>query len=52
MVSSNNLSDLVDKVKARENLNVYSKTESDKKLDDKIKKIPQSDLSNYVQKED
>lgn len=52
MVSSNNLSDLVDKVKARENLNVYSKTESDKKLDDEIKKIPQSDLSNYVQKED
>jgi len=42
---------LIDKVKARENLNVYSKTESDKKLDDEIKKIPQPDLTNYIQKE-
>lgn len=51
LISSNNLSDLIDKVKARENLNVYSKTESDKKLDDEIKKIPQPDLTNYIQKE-
>jgi hypothetical protein len=51
MISSNNLSDLIDKVKARENLDVYSKTESDEKLSKEIKKIPKLDLTNYVQKE-
>ena len=51
LLSSNNLSDLADKAEARKNLEVYSKTESDKKISDEIKKIPKPDLSNYIQKE-
>jgi hypothetical protein len=52
LLSSNNLSDLASKVEARKNLDVYSKKESDEKINDEIKKIPEPDLSNYVQKED
>lgn len=52
LLSSNNLSDLASTLEARKNLDIYSKTESDKKISDEIKKIPKPDLSNYVQKED
>lgn len=51
MISSNNLSDLIDKIEARKNLEVYSKTESDKKISDEIKKIPKPDLTKLYKNE-
>ena len=52
LLSSNNLSDLVDKVEARKNLKVYSKDEVDSKKTDSDNKIDliNTDLLNKVDK--
>jgi hypothetical protein len=51
MLKENNLLDLSDKAEARKNLEVYSKNESDKKISDEIKKIPQPDLTKLYKNE-
>jgi hypothetical protein len=54
MLKSNNLSDLVDKNAARQNLNVYSKTNIDDKIKNTNNEIAKTNrnLSNKVDKVD
>jgi hypothetical protein len=51
MLKENNLLDLSDKAEARKNLEVYSKKESDEKLNEEIEKIPKPDLTKLYKNE-